>query len=103
MDDFVRVAKTSDVAAGDAILVEVGDERILLSNLDGNFYAISEICTHAEAYLSDGDIEGAEVECYLHGSRFNLKTGEVLGPPADESLPRYAVRVEDDDILVGPQ
>ena len=102
MEDFVKAAKVSDVPSGDAILVEVGDERILLSNIDGHFYAVGEICTHAEAYLSDGDVEGEEVECYLHGSRFNLKTGEPQNPPANEPLPTYSVRVEADDILIGP-
>ena len=102
MDEFTKVARTSDLPPGKMMLVEVGDESILLSNLGGTFYAISDECTHSSGSLSDGVMENDEVECPLHGSRFNLKTGEVIGPPADESAPLYSVRVEGDDILVGP-
>ena len=102
MDSFEKVAKTSEIPQGDMMLVEVGGERILLSNLDGDICAISEVCSHALAYLSDGWIEGDSVECPIHGSKFNLKTGAVSSPPATEDLPTYQVRLEGDDILIGP-
>jgi len=102
MDDFVRVASVGDVPAGGCMLVEVGDERILLSQLDGEFFAIDEVCTHAEGPLSEGSVEGDQVECPHHGGLFNLKTGENTGPPAALDLQRFSVRVEGDDILVGP-
>lgn len=102
MDEFVSVAKTSDLSDGEIMLVEVGEERIALSRIDGSFYAIGEVCSHAEGPLSDGTVDDEEVECPWHGSRFNLKTGEVTSPPADEAVTRYAVRLESDDVLVGP-
>lgn len=102
MDDFTRVARTSELPEGEITLVEVGDERILLSNVEGEFHAIGEVCTHAEGPLSEGYVAGEEVECPWHGSRFNLRTGEATNTPADEGVQRYAVRVEGDDILVGP-
>ena len=102
MDEFVSVAKTSDLPEGKIMLVEVGDERILLSNIGGSFYAIGEVCPHAEGPLSDGVVEEGEVECPWHGSRFDLKTGEVTASPADEAVARYAVRIEEEDVLVGP-
>ena len=102
MDDFIRVAKTSDLAENETMLVEVGDERIVLSNIEGSFYAIGEVCTHAEGPLSEGDVEEGEVECPWHGSRFDLKTGEATSPPADEAVTRYGVRIEGEDVLVGP-
>ena len=102
MDDFVSVAKTSDLSDGEVMLVEVGEERIALSKIDGSFYAIGEVCPHAEGPLSDGTVEDEEVECPWHGSRFNLKTGEVTSPPAGEAVARYSVRLDGDDILVGP-
>ena len=102
MDEFVSVAKTSDLSDGEIMLVEVGEERIALSRIDGSFYAIGEVCSHAEGPLSDGTVDDEEVECPWHGSRFNLKTGEVTSPPADEAATRYAVRLESDDVLVGP-
>ena len=102
MDDFVSVAKTSDLSDGEIMLVEVGDERIALSRIDGSFYAIGEVCSHAEGPLSEGIVDDEEVECPWHGSRFNLKTGEVTSPPAGEGVARYAVRLQGDDVLVGP-
>ena len=102
MEGFTKVAKTTDLADGEIMLVEVGEERVLLSNLEGSFYAIGEECPHAMGSLSDGEVEGDEVECPIHGSRFNLRTGENVTPPAAEPVARYAVRVEGDDISVGP-
>ena len=102
MEEFVTVAKTSDLDKGEMMQVDVGDEQILLSNVDGTFYAVNDVCTHAEGSLSDGYLEGVEVECPLHGSRFDVKTGEVLSEPAADPVERYTVRVEGDDILIGP-
>ena len=102
LEGFTKVAKKTDLADGEMMLVEVGDESVLISNLGGSFYAISDECPHAMGSLSDGDVEGDEVECPLHGSRFNLRTGENLTPPAAEPAARYPVRLEGDDILVGP-
>ena len=101
-ENFVKVAQTSDLSPGQMKLVEIGDERILLSNLEGEYHAVAEVCSHAFAPLSEGDLSGEEVECPLHGSVFNAKTGEVLSPPADEGLTVYPVRVDGSDILVGP-
>ncbi len=102
MQDFVKVATTDELSPGQMKLVEVDDERILLVNHNGDLYAWTDECTHSGASLSEGDLEGDEVECYLHGSRFNITTGEVADGPADEPLGRYAVRTEGIDILIGP-
>jgi len=101
-EDFVKVAQITDIGAGETKPVKVGDEEILLANVDGTYYATSDICTHAYAALSEGDLIGDEVECFLHGSRFSVKTGEPSGPPAYETLTLFQVRVEGDDIFVGP-
>jgi 3-phenylpropionate/trans-cinnamate dioxygenase ferredoxin subunit len=101
--DFVVVAQTSDLAPGQMKQVQVGDELILLVNLEGEFYAMDDICSHAYAPLTQGDLNGEEVECPLHGSAFNVKTGEVLSPPANQSIETFAVRVDGEDILVGPK
>lgn len=102
MEEFVKVADVGQLKDGEMMLVEVGDERVLLSNLGGEFYAIGEVCTHADGPLSEGLMEGEEVECPWHGSRFNLKTGEATAPPAGEPASLYAVRIEGNDILIGP-
>ena len=100
--EFVKVAETGDLSPGQMKTVKVGDEEILLGNVGGNFYAVSDICTHAYASLSEGDLSDQEVECPLHGSVFNIASGEPLSPPASEALTVYSVRVEGTDIFVGP-
>lgn len=96
-----QVCKVSDVPQGTALGVEVGDEPVAIIHAeDGNFYAIRDVCSHAEIALSEGEIEGCTVECWLHGSRFDLKTGEPLELPATQPVPVYPVRVENDDVYV---
>ena len=98
---FVKIAEVSDIAAGEMKVVEVGGERVLLVNVEGNVYACDDICSHAFASLSEGDLNGVEVECPLHGSAFNVVTGEAITPPADESIKVYQLRIEGQDILLG--
>ena len=64
------------------------------------YHAIADLCSHAAIPLSEGDVEGGEIECYLHGSRFDLRSGKPTGLPATEQVAVYAVRVEGDDLLV---
>ena len=99
---FVKVAEVGELSPGDMKMVAIGDDQILLVNVGGKIHAIDDVCTHAYASLSDGDLNGEEVECPLHGSVFNVNTGEVIGPPADESLRVFNLRIEGQDIMVGP-
>jgi nitrite reductase/ring-hydroxylating ferredoxin subunit len=98
---FVKVAKVGELAPGAMTMVEVGDDQILLANVAGNIYACDDVCTHAFAPLSEGTLDGEQVECPLHGSVFNVTTGEAIGPPADENLRVFQVQIEGQDILVG--
>ncbi len=100
--DFVKVAEVSEIPPGDMKAVRVGNEEILVVNVDGSFHACDDVCTHSYASLSEGDLDGAEVQCPLHGATFNVTTGEVLTPPAAEALRRFEVRVEGSDVLIGP-
>ncbi len=65
-------------------LVRVGDE----------VFAVGDVCSHAEVSLSEGEVSGCQIECWLHGSRFDLRTGEPSGPPAFEPVPVYPVEIE---------
>lgn len=100
--DFVQVAAVGELPPGDMKVVDVGDDQVLLVNVDGAVHACEDICTHAYASLSDGDLDGNEVQCPLHGAVFNVVTGKALTPPAVDALRTFAVRVEGDAILVGP-
>ena len=99
---FVKVAQVTDLSPGEMMVVEVAQERILLANVGGNFYACDDICSHAYASLSEGDISGEEIECPLHGAAFNVTTGEVVSPPATDTLRTFELRLDGQDILLGP-
>ena len=81
-------------------LVLDGEEICLAHAEDGSYYALSDICTHEEYSLSDGELWGLDVECPAHGSRFNLQTGAVTGLPAVIPARTYPVTVEGDDVYV---
>jgi len=99
---FVKVAQVSEIKPGEMIAVEVDNEQVMLANVNGSIHAVDDVCSHAYATLSEGELIGEEVECPLHGGTFNVTTGEVLGPPPDEPVRSYKVQIEGDDILVGP-
>lgn len=100
MGTYVKVATTSEIAEQSAKVLTIEGKRIALFNLEGQFYALDDTCTHAGGSLGEGSIGGDEVECPWHGSRFNIETGEVTGPPAFENVARYNVRVTGDDVEV---
>ncbi len=99
---FVKVMEVEELPPGEMKMVEVGENQILLANVAGNIWACDNICTHAGAPLSEGELDEDQVECPLHGSVFNVVTGEVIGPPAAENLRLFQVTIEGPDILVGP-
>jgi len=101
MNDFVRVATTDEIPSGRLKLVDVRGERVAVANVDGSFYAFADECTHDGGPLSEGDLEGEIVTCPWHFSRFNVKTGEIVESPAEETVAVFEVRVEDDGVYVG--
>ena len=98
MGEFVKVASANEIAAGQARLINIKGEEIALFNIEGVFFAVQNACTHEEGPLVEGDIEGHEVTCPWHGARFDVRTGEVLCPPAYEDVHRYNVRLIGTDI-----
>ena len=93
-EDFVKVANTKDIQPSQMKEVEVNGENICVVNVDGKYYAIGSICTHEGGPLADGTLEGYEVECPWHNSKFDVRTGEVTSPPASEPEPAYEVKVD---------
>jgi 3-phenylpropionate/trans-cinnamate dioxygenase ferredoxin subunit len=100
MGRWVRVANLSEVPPGQAKQVEVEGRVLALFNVEGNLYAIDNACTHVGGPLSEGTVEGDEVECPWHGARFSLKDGSAKSPPAEEGVSTYRVRVSGSDIEV---
>ena len=99
-ENWITVASRAKLGDGDVLGVSVGEEQIALYNLGGEFYATSNICTHAFALLSDGWLDGEVIECPLHAGRFEVKTGKGLGPPIPCDIKTYPVRVVGDDVQV---
>jgi 3-phenylpropionate/trans-cinnamate dioxygenase ferredoxin subunit len=99
-DDWVRVATVGEVPEGATKAVEIGDTPIAVVHTCGEWFAVQDVCSHANVALSEGEVEGCTLECWLHGSRFDLRTGKPSGPPATEPVPVYAVKVEGDAVYV---
>ena len=91
MGKLITLAKAEELSPGQARAFDVEGEKIAVFNVDGNYYAIEDTCTHDQAPLSDGEIEGTTVICPWHMAEFDLKTGEVLTPPATQNVKSYKV------------
>jgi len=102
---FTKVAAVGDLADGEMKDVETEGEAVLLAHVGDRYYAISNICSHFYTYLTEGWLYPDEcaVQCPLHESKFDLRTGEPTEPPADIPVDTYEVRIDGDDILVGPR
>ena len=100
MSDWTDVAPAEELAPGDYRVVDIDDALIAVFNIDGEFYAIEDVCTHDYETLTGGCIEGEEIICPRHGARFNIKTGEALTPPAYEPVATLPVRIENGVVQV---
>ena len=100
MADFVRACSLDDVKDGSAIRVVIDGMPVAIVRSDGEVYAIQDVCSHANVPLSEGEIEDTTIECWLHGSRFDLVTGRPTGLPATQPVPVYPVKLDGDSIYV---
>ena len=98
---FQRAVHLDDLPDVGAVQVLLDGQRVAVVRAeDGSLHAIDDICTHANVSLSEGEVEDTTIECWLHGSRFDLRTGEPTGLPATVPVGVYAVTIEGDDVLV---
>lgn len=97
---FVRVCALADVPEDGALGLDVDGTPVAVVRAEGEVHALHDVCSHAEVPLSEGEVDGCTIECWLHGSRFDLRTGKPTGMPATEPVPVYPVKIEDDDVLV---
>jgi 3-phenylpropionate/trans-cinnamate dioxygenase ferredoxin component len=105
MSDYVRACSVTNLRDESAIGVEIqranGEEiSVCIAKSQGEVFALADICSHADVNLSDGDVDSGTVECWLHGSRFDLRTGQPTGLPANRPVPTYSVKIDGDDIWV---
>ena len=95
-----NVGPAENVPLGGAVASIAGGEIVAVFNVDGNFHAISDTCSHAEASLSEGDLDGYFVMCPLHASEFDVRTGEVMNMPATSPVESFEIEVENGDLIV---
>jgi 3-phenylpropionate/trans-cinnamate dioxygenase ferredoxin subunit len=102
MTEFHRACALADVAVGGVTAVDVEGVEVAIIRTDDEVFAIRDECSHAAIALSEGDVDtdGCEIECWLHGSRFDLRTGKPTGLPAYEPVAIYPCKVEGDAIVV---
>ncbi len=96
MTDWVDVAHRDEIAHKEYRVVDVDDVEVVVFNLDGEFYALEDVCTHDGAELSGGHIEDDCIVCPRHGAKFSIRSGEALTPPAYEATETFPVRVTED-------
>jgi len=100
MSDWTTVAKAGELAPGEWRTVDADGTAIVVFNLEDEYYAIEDVCTHDGGQLTGGTVDGAEIVCPRHGARFCIRTGEALAAPAYEPIAKFPVRVENGEIQV---
>lgn len=97
---FERVCALSEVPTDEALGVTVGPLDLAIARHDDEVFALQNLCSHAAVALSEGEVSDCTVECWLHGSRFDLRTGKPIGPPATDPVATFPVEVRGDDVYV---
>ena len=100
MGELISVAKLSDMAPGTCRQLDAAGRAVAVFNVDGTIYAVGGTCTHRGGPLGEGELDGTIVTCPWHDAQFDVTTGQVVGPPAEEGVPAYTVVVEGEDIKV---
>ncbi len=100
MAEFITVATADEIQPGERIVVELGRLWVVLFNVGGQYFALEDMCTHEEYYLSEGALDGYAIECAKHGAQFDIRNGAVLAPPALRPVKWFATRVVGDEVQV---
>ena len=101
MAEFTKAASVSDIPAGSMKTVTVGGKPYALANIDGQFFAVDDICSHEHCSLgTEGFLDDDLITCGCHGSQFEIKTGKVLSLPAPINIASYEVKVKGDDVFI---
>lgn len=100
MSGFVKVANKGDILDGEMRSFVVDHTPVVICNINNQYYALADECSHDSAPISDGHLDGSNVVCPRHGATFNLNTGDVTGPPAVVGIDKYELKIEGEDILV---
>jgi 3-phenylpropionate/trans-cinnamate dioxygenase ferredoxin subunit len=99
--DWISVANVDEIAPGERLIVEIGRDWVVIFNVEGEFYALEDRCSHEDVPLSEGTLTDCVIECRKHGATFDITTGQHLSPPAVAPVKKFPVRVEDDTVQIG--
>ncbi|MCM8854602.1 MAG: non-heme iron oxygenase ferredoxin subunit [Candidatus Thiodiazotropha sp.] len=102
-EKWIKVASCAELPVGKMKRVDIKGHRYLIANAEGEIYAVDDLCSHEEVSLYLGCIEGENIKCSLHGSRFSLKNGTALEEPATEPIGAYSVKITQDLIFIRPK
>jgi 3-phenylpropionate/trans-cinnamate dioxygenase ferredoxin subunit len=101
---FERACALDEVPTDQALAITLGRYDLAIARDGDEVFAVEDVCSHAEVALSEGEVEktdgGCQIECWLHGSRFDLRSGRPTGLPATQPVPTYPVKIDGDDVLV---
>lgn len=100
MAEFHKLGSVDEVAPGEIKQYIVEDRFVALCNVDGEFHAFEDVCTHEFTHLSEGEFEDSTVKCPLHGAKFDVKTGAAKSLPAVKPVPKHEVKVEGKNVYV---
>ena len=98
--EYVTIANTGELNPGERLVVEYGQQWIIIFNIAGKYYAIEDVCTHDDGPLADGNLIGCTIECPRHGATFDVATGKVLSAPALVDVKSYEVRIQGSEIQI---
>ena len=99
-DEWIDIAHTDDVFEGDVVGVEIAEKSIALYQVDGEVFATDNMCTHGNARLCDGFLEGHEIECPFHQGRFDIRSGKALCAPLTEDVKTYPVKIDGNRVFI---
>ena len=100
MSEFTKLAHVTEIEPGSMKAIEVQYEKILLCNIEGEFFAVADECTHDSAPISDGRLDGDQIICPRHGARFCIRDGAVKAPPAVAALETYELKIDNEEIFI---
>jgi 3-phenylpropionate/trans-cinnamate dioxygenase ferredoxin subunit len=98
---YHEVCSIDEIPMGERLFITLGEVPVVIINVNGEIYAIEDVCTHDDGPLGEGEIEDHEIICPRHGARFNIQTGEVITLPAVIGVKTYPIKVKDKMILIG--
>ena len=98
--EWIKVCSVNDLAEDEPKSAQLNETEVGIYKVDGDYYALENVCPHAYALLTEGFVEEGKVECPLHEAIFDIKTGQLESGPGQRNLCRYAVKVEGDDIYI---